>query len=45
MKIASPDDDGIFQQDLVPCHAAKKVKKVIEENQIKVLECHATHLT
>ena len=38
MQTAFPDGRGIFQQDLAPCHAAKKVKKVFQENQIKVLE-------
>ena len=37
-KTAFPDSEGIFQQDLVPCHAAKKVKKVFEVNQTKILE-------
>jgi len=38
MQAAFLDGRGFFQQDLAPCHAAKKVKKVFEENQIKVLE-------
>ena len=28
----------IFQQDLAPCRTTKKVKKVFEENHIKVLD-------
>ena len=39
MQIAFPDDGGdIFQHDLAPCHSAKKVQKVLQENEIKVLE-------
>ena len=38
MQIAFPNGGGIFQLDLVPCHSAKKVQKVLQENGIKVLE-------
>ena len=38
VKRAFPNGGGIFQQDLAPCNAAKKGKKVFEENQIKVLD-------
>ena len=38
MQTTFPDGGGIFQQDLAPCRAAKKVKKVFQENQMKVLE-------
>ena len=38
MQIAFPDGGGIFQHDLAPCHSAKKVQKVLQENGIKVLE-------
>ena len=38
MQTAFPDGEVIFQQDMAPCHAAKKVKKVFQENQIKILE-------
>jgi len=26
-----PDGDGIFQQDLAPCHTSKKLRKFFEE--------------
>ena len=39
MQTAFPDVGGIFQQDLSPRHAAKKVEKLFLETQIKVLEC------
>ena len=35
---AFPSGGGIFQQDLAPCHTAKKVKKIFADNDIKVLE-------
>ena len=38
MERAFPNGGGIFQQDLAPCHTAKKVKKFFEENHIKVLD-------
>ena len=38
MQIAFPDGGGIFQPDLAPCHSAKKVQKVLQENGIKVLK-------
>ena len=33
-----PDGDGIFQQNLAPCHTSKKLKKFFEEAAINVLE-------
>ena len=38
MERAFPSGGGIFQHDLAPCHAAKKVKKELAENHIKVLD-------
>ena len=38
MQIAFPYGGRIFKHDLAPCHSAKKVKKVLQENRIKVLE-------
>ena len=38
MQIPFSDGGGIFQHDLAPCHSAKKVQKVLQENGIKVLE-------
>ena len=38
MQTAFPDGEGIFQRDLIPCHAVKKMKKVFREIQIKILE-------
>ena len=38
MQTAFPGGGGIFQQNLSLCHTAKKVKKVLQENQIKDLE-------
>ena len=38
MQTAFSDGSSNIQQDLAPCHADKKVKKVFQENQIKVLE-------
>ena len=37
MQSAFPDGGGIFQHNLAPCHSAKKVQKVLQENGIKVL--------
>ena len=37
MQIPFPDGGGIFQHDLASCHSAKKVQKVLQENEIKVL--------
>ena len=34
-----PDGSGVFQQDLAPCHTSKQVKKFMNENHIKLLEC------
>ena len=39
VQTAFPDGRDIFEQDLVPCHVAKKVKKVLKKKQIKVLDC------
>ena len=33
-----PNGGGIFQQDLAPCHTAKKVKKFLKENHMKVFD-------
>ena len=38
MKRAFPNGGGIFQQDLAPCHTAKKIKTTFEKNHIKVLK-------
>ena len=38
MQIVFPDDGGIFQDGLAPCHSAKKVQKVLQENGIKFLK-------
>ena len=38
MKRAFPNGGEIFQQDLATCNTAKKVKKVFEENRIKILD-------
>ena len=38
MERAFSNGEGIFQQDLAPCHTAKKVKKFFEENHIKILD-------
>ena len=35
---AFPDDGGLFQQDLAPCHSSKKVKKVCRKHKLNVLE-------
>jgi len=32
-----PNGDGVFQQDLAPCHTAKKVAKFMTDNNIKTL--------
>ena len=39
VQTAFPGGRGIFEQDLTPCHVAKKVKKVSKKKQIKVLDC------
>ena len=39
MQTAFPGGRGIFEQDLAPCYVAKKVKKVSQKKQIKVLHC------
>ena len=33
-----PDGDGTFQQDLAPCHRAKKVQRVFRNNGVVVLD-------
>ena len=33
-----PNNEGVFQQDLAPCHTSKKVKKFMTDNGITVLE-------
>ena len=33
-----PNGDGIFQQDLAPCHTSKKMQKFFEQSAITVLE-------
>ena len=38
LKKQYPDGTGIFQQDLVPCHASKIVKKCMSENKIETVE-------
>jgi len=38
MERAFPSGGGIFQHDLAPCHTAKKVKKELADNHIKVLD-------
>ena len=38
MERAFPNGGGIFQQDLASCHTAKKVKTILKENRIKVLD-------
>ena len=38
MERAFPNEGGIFQQDLAPCHTAKKSEKVFEENHMKVFD-------
>ena len=35
MQTAYPGGRGIFEQDLAPCHIAKKVKKVSQEKPNK----------
>ena len=32
-----PNNDGIFQQDLTPCHTSKKVTKYMTDNNITTL--------
>ena len=38
MEEAFPNGEGIFQQDLAPCHRANKVKKIFCEKGIRVLD-------
>ena len=38
MERAFPNGGGVFQQYLAPCHIVKKLKKIFEENYIKVFD-------
>ena len=38
MQDAFPNNDGIFQQDLAPCHRANKVKQLFSEKGISLLD-------
>jgi len=38
MQKAFSSGEGIFQQDLAPCHCSKKVKKFLSDNNIAVLK-------
>jgi len=38
MQKAFSSGEGIFQQDLAPCHCSKKVKKFLYDNKIAVLK-------
>ena len=38
LKRAFPDENGIFQQDLAPCHSSRKTVKFFQENQVSVLD-------
>ena len=38
MEEAFPDGRGIFQHDLAPCHTAKNITKLLEEQGIQVLD-------
>ena len=38
MERAFPKGGGIFQENLDPCHTAKKGEKVLKENRTKVLD-------
>lgn len=38
MEDAFPNNDGIFQQDLAPCHRANKVKQLFSEKGIRLLD-------
>ena len=38
MEEAFPNGEGIFQQDLAPCHRANKVKRLFLEKEIRVLD-------
>ena len=38
MRSAFPDGEGIFQQDLAPCHSFRKVKTVFQKYKLNVLE-------
>ena len=33
-----PDGDGIFQQDLAPCHTSRKMRTFFEESTVEVLD-------
>ena len=38
LKRAFPGENGIFQQDLAPCHSSRKTVKFFQENQVSVLD-------
>ena len=38
LKRAFPGENGIFQQDLSPCHSSRKTVKFFQENQVSVLD-------
>ena len=38
MEEAFPEGNGIFQQDLAPCHRAKKVHKLFREKNIRLID-------
>ena len=38
MRETFPEGGGIFQQDLPPCHASKKVKQFLKKQNVNVLE-------
>jgi len=38
MREAFPENEGLFQQDLAPCHASKKVKEFFKKQNVNVLE-------
>ena len=38
MTKAFPEGDGLFQQDLAPCHTSKAVSGVFKKNNIQVLD-------
>ena len=41
MQRAFPEGEGVFQQDLAPCHTSKQVKKVFKA-AISILNCQET---
>ena len=42
LKRAFPGENGIFQQDLAPCHSSRKTVKFFQENQVSVLDWPGT---